>query len=91
MQVLQSKENLPSNYLYKTNRYTFLLVPLNKGEQILAQRFEDDADVNFFGATMIERVEKRYNVRSAWMKRVGFGDFREKLDFVAGCLGIAAS
>jgi hypothetical protein len=30
-------------------------------------------------------------VRSARMERVGFGDFREKLDFVAGCLGVAAS
>jgi hypothetical protein len=30
-------------------------------------------------------------MRSARMKRVGFGDFREKLNFVPGCLSVAAS
>jgi len=62
VQVLQPKKNLPGDRLDKSNRHTLLFVPFDKGQQIFAERFENDADMSFLGTIVVKRVEKRDNV-----------------------------
>ncbi|OBZ79241.1 hypothetical protein A0H81_00383 [Grifola frondosa] len=58
MQILQPKQHLLSDYFNKIRCNTCLLVPLNKGEQILAEGFEDEAYVDIFWCTMVEGVQE---------------------------------
>lgn len=48
-------------------RHSMLLVTFYQRQQILAKRFEYDADMGRFGSLVRKGVEKGDNVLAAWM------------------------
>jgi hypothetical protein len=89
MEILESQKDLFRHRLDKCSGNALLLVPLNQSKQIFTQGLKNDADVGRFRCLMLERVQKRYDVSPTRMIWRGSRNFGEKLDLVAGSLGIS--
>ena len=71
MHVVESHEYLLRDLLDEVHGDAFVLVALDETEQILAQHFEDHADVRAVGPLMAEMVEERDDMGSAGMGQGG--------------------
>lgn len=88
MEILESEKDLPGYELNKSTRDAFLLVPFDESEEILSQRFENNADVGGFRRNMRERVKKGNNMLSSRMGGREGSHTREQLYLISGCFGI---
>lgn len=65
MEILQAEQDLTCDRLDKTPWDTLSSVLLDEREEILAKRFEDDADVSVERRGVSERVEEGDDVGAA--------------------------
>lgn len=67
MKVLQTKKDLLRYHFNERPRDTLLLISLDQGKQVFAQRFEHNADMGSFRPLVRERIKEGDNMRSTWM------------------------
>ena len=54
MQILETEEDLFHDDLDQSDWDPGLVVPLDEGEEIFAERLKDEANMNVFGGAMME-------------------------------------
>lgn len=69
MEVLEAKKHLPGDQLDKGLWDALFLVALNDSQEVLSERFENDAYVVFWPRVR-ERIEERNDVGTTWMSRI---------------------
>lgn len=104
MHVIQAQQDLLSDLPDDGHGHAFGLVPLDEPEEVLAEDFEDHADVRAVRACVLEVVEEGDDVGAAWVcegrggrgGRGGGGGWGgggdeplEELDLVEGGPGVA--
>jgi len=67
MHVIQPQQDLLRDLLHEMHRHSLVLVSFDETEEILAENLKDHAHVDAIWAFVLEVIEKRDDMRTAWM------------------------
>lgn len=86
---MQTEQDLLGDYFDEGYRYTGSFMPLDNSKKVLAQRLKDKTYMDIVRSTMLKGIKEGDDMISTWMGGICVHDFAEKLNLVAGGLGIA--
>lgn len=88
VEIVEAQQDLLCDLLDEGHRNTAVVPALDQAQQVLAQNFEDHADVDAIGSFVVEGVEQTDDVSAARVVLVRVDDLLQELDLVEGGLGV---
>lgn len=91
MEVVKAQEDLLGDLFDERHGNSTVVPLLDQAEQVLAEDFENHADMGAVGTFVLKRIEKTDDMFPARMVGFGLDDLIEELDLVDGGLGVMGS